>query len=271
VDARSEPRRTSLRERDLTSQREFATAAALAGSPHWRPVARTVAVVQSNYIPWKGYFDLIRMADELVLYDDVQYTRRDWRNRNLIKTPRGVEWLSIPVNSKGNYLAPIKDITVSDDGWRRRHWNALLANYGRAPCFKAYRERFEESYLGTGERRLSDVNRRFLGVVCDALGIRTRVSWSMDYHFDRFQADRSQRLIDLCHEAGATRYLSGPTARGYCDDDLFAREGIELVYLDYSGYPEYPQAHPPFDHHVSILDLLFNMGPDAPRYMLAGR
>ena len=271
MDARSRPRRAALAERGLTSQPDIATSAALAGAPYWRPLARTVAVVQSNYIPWKGYFDLIRMADELILYDDVQYTRRDWRNRNLIKTPRGAEWLTIPVNAKGNYLAPVKDITVSDDGWRRRHWAALVANYGRAPYFKAYRQGVEELYLGTAERRLSDINRLFLGVLCVALGIRTRLSWSMDYDFDRLQPDRSQRLVDLCHEAGATRYLSGPTAKGYCDDDLFAREGIDLVYLDYSGYPEYPQRHPPFDHHVSVLDLLFNVGPAAPRYMLGGR
>lgn len=255
----------------MSRQSEMTTSGAPAASPQRRTAVRTVAVVQSNYIPWKGYFDLIQMVDEFILFDDVQYTRRDWRNRNRIKTPSGTEWLSIPVNSKGNYLAPIKDITVSDDGWGRRHWSALLANYGRAPHFKTYGERFEELYMGLRESRLSAINLRFLTVVCEALGIRTRLSWSMDYQFDRFQADRSQRLAELCKKAGATRYISGPTAKGYIDEELFAREGIELTYLDYSSYPEYPQAHPPFEHRVSILDLLFNTGPEAPRYMLSFR
>ena len=232
---------------------------------------RTVAVVQSNYIPWKGYFDLINQVDEFILFDDVQYTRRDWRNRNKIKTARGTEWLSIPVNSKGNYLAPIKDITVSDGGWGRQHWNALLASYGRAPHFRTYKERFEAAYLGAHEQRLSAINRQFLELVCGILGIGTRLSWSMDYEIPRSERDRSRRLADLCNAAGATRYVSGPTARGYLDEELLAREGIEVAFLDYAGYPEYRQAHPPFDYHVSILDLLFNMGPDAPQYMLSFR
>ena len=255
----------------MSIQPGMTTSGEPAASPQPRTAVRTVAVVQSNYIPWKGYFDLIQMVDEFILFDDVQYTRRDWRNRNRIKTPSGTEWLSIPVNSKGNYLAPIKDITVSDDGWGRRHWSALLANYGRAPHFRTHGERFEELYMGLRERRLSAINLRFLTVVCETLGIRTRLSWSMDYNFDRFQADRSQRLVELCKKAGAMRYISGPTAKGYLDEELFAREGIEIVYLDYSSYPEYPQAHPPFEHRVSILDLLFNTGPEAPRYMLSFR
>jgi len=161
---------------------------------------RTIAVVQSNYIPWKGYFDLVNMVDEFILFDDVQYTRRDWRNRNKIKTARGPEWLSIPVNSKGNYLAPIKDITVSDEGWGRRHWSALVANYGKAPHFKTYKDRFEEAYLGGGERRLSAINRRFLDLVCELLGIRTRLTWSMDY---AVAAGKTERLVSICQQAGA--------------------------------------------------------------------
>jgi hypothetical protein len=255
----------------MSSQPETTTSVPFVPSARAETAVRTLAVVQSNYIPWKGYFDLIHMVDEFILFDDVQYTRRDWRNRNTIKTAHGPAWLTIPVNAKGNYLTAIKDITVSDADWGRRHWSALTASYGKAPHFGTYKERFQEAYLDTRERRLSAINRRFLDLVCDVLGIRTRLSWSMDYQFDRFQDDRSRRLAELCKRAGATRYVSGPTARGYLDEELFAREGIEVVFLDYSGYPEYPQAHPPFDHHVSILDLLFNTGPDAPRYMLSFR
>ena len=232
-------------------------------------MAKTVAVVQSNYIPWKGYFDLINKVDEFILFDDVQFTRRDWRNRNQIKTARGPVWLSIPVNSKGQYLAPIKDITVSEPDWAEKHWKSLGAHYKRAPHFGRFEERFRELYLGHGETLLSAINHRFIAAVCEILGIRARITWSMDYRFDRFAEDRNRRLLGLCQQAGATRYISGPTARAYMDDALFAHAGIAVDYMDYSGYPEYPQLHPPFTHALSVVDLLFNAGPDAPRYMLS--
>ena len=125
-------------------------------------MGRRIAIVQSNYIPWKGYFDLIAKVDEFVLYDDAQYTRRDWRNRNRIKTPSGPQWLSIPVASKGKYLEPIKDITVSDPAWNERHWQTLLAHYARAAGFAAYRDLFEEAYRGAQDPRLSVINRRLI-------------------------------------------------------------------------------------------------------------
>jgi hypothetical protein len=231
---------------------------------------KRVAVVQSNYIPWKGYFDLIRGVDEFILFDDVQYTRRDWRNRNLIKSPRGPAWLSIPVNTKGRYLDAIKDITIGDPGWARKHWSTLVANYSRAACFGQFQQRFEELYLGCREERLSAVNRRLIEAVCELLGITTRLSYSMDYSFDRYEADKNTRLLQLCQRAGATSYLSGPTARGYLDEELFARAGVAVEFIDYSSYREYPQLYPPFEHRVSALDLLFNTGAEAPRYLSSG-
>src|SRR5687767_6291071 len=132
-------------------------------------MSKTVAIVQSNYIPWKGYFDLIDRADEFILLDDVQYTRRDWRNRNRIKTPRGLEWLTIPVEVKGKYHQSIKETVVSDPDWPRRHWSTISQHYARAPFFPLYRERLEELYLTTTERFLSDVNHRFLVALCDVL------------------------------------------------------------------------------------------------------
>jgi len=234
-------------------------------------MSKRVAVVQSNYIPWKGYFDLMNRVDEFILFDDVQYTRRDWRNRNRIKTPRGPAWLSIPVQAKGNYLAAIKDITLSDPAWGRRHFDILAENYRGARHFKTYEELFSELYLCTRDTHLSMVNQRFLAAISGVLGIRTTLTWSMAYSFDRAEPDRTKRLVDLCRQAGATSYLSGPLARGYMDEELFAREGLELAYMDYSGYPEYHQLHPPFEHAVSILDLIFNEGPDATKYMLSFR
>jgi len=240
-------------------------------SPQYQPADRRVAVVQSNYIPWKGYFDIIQAVDEFILFDDVQYTRRDWRNRNVIKTAQGPAWLTIPVNTKGQYLAAIKDITVSDPGWAARHWKALVASYGAAPYFKAYRELFQELYLDCRESHLSAINHRFLSAICRLLGIGTRLRWSMDLGPGHLQVDKTERLVALCLRAGATSYLSGPTAREYLREEPFAREGVELVWASYEGYRAYPQLHGAFEHNVSVLDLIFNTGPEAPRYMLGAR
>ena len=226
--------------------------------------ARTVAIVQSSYIPWKGYFDLMASADLFVLYDDVQYTRRDWRNRNRIKTKDGVQWLTVPVEVKGHYHARIRDIRVSDPDWAARHWARLRQAYTRAPFLGQYAPVLEDLYLGTRTPFLSEINHRFLSELAGLLGIRTPLAWSDDY---RLVDGRTERLLDLCLQTGARRYLSGPSARAYLDETLFAREGIEVVYADYSGYPEYSQLFPPFDHQVSVVDLLLNVGPAAPRYM----
>jgi hypothetical protein len=223
-----------------------------------------VAIVQSCYIPWKGYFDLIHAVDEFILFDDAQYTRRDWRNRNVVKTPQGPAWLTIPVKAAGNYLAPINKIEVDGDLWREKHWRTLVASYSRAPHFDDYAERLEAVYRG-GQTRLSTVNRDFLDTICDLLGIMTRLSWSMDYELVE---GKTERLVHLCRQAGATFYLSGPTARGYIEPALFEAAGIEVSFFDYSGYPEYPQLFPPFKHEVSILDLLFNEGTRATSRML---
>ena len=227
-------------------------------------VRKTAAIVQSCYIPWKGYFDLINMVDEFVLYDDVQFTRRDWRNRNRIKTPQGLQWLSVPVEVKGKYHQSIKDTLVSESSWGRQHWDTLRHNYARATYFERYAEIFKEIYLTETDPHLSRINLRFIEAVCGILGIGSRITWSMDYEL----ADgKSERLLGLCQAVGCNRYLSGPSARDYMDLDLFAAHDIEVEFMDYSGYPEHPQLFGPFEHHVTILDLIFNVGPAARTYM----
>jgi len=226
---------------------------------------KSIAIVQSCYIPWKGYFDLIASVDEFVLYDDRQFTRRDWRNRNRIRTPGGTVWLTIPVRVKGRYEQRIDETVVSDTSWSPTHWKTLVHSYAAAAHFDAYRDRFEHTYAALeSETRLSLINRRLIEEVCDTLGIRTTLSWSTDY---AAEGSKTQRLVSICRAAGATRYVSGPRAREYLDEQLFARAGIELSYIDYSAYPEYPQLYAPFEHAVTILDLIFNVGPEAPRYM----
>lgn len=226
---------------------------------------KRVAIVQSSYIPWKGYFDIIRRVDEFVLFDEVQFTRRDWRNRNRIKTPQGPTWLTIPVASKGNYRSAIEDIRVGDDGWREKHWASLRHAYARAPCFPDVSPRVEALYAAATDERLSDVNVRFLRGICDMLGIDTPITWSRDYPGE---GRKSGRLASICAQAGASEYLSGPSARAYLDEDVFTEAGVEVRWMDYEGYPEYEQLHPPFEHHVSVLDLLFHVGSDALDHML---
>jgi len=216
------------------------------------------------YIPWKGYFDIINMVDEFILYDDMQYTKRDWRNRNKIKTKNGVIWLTTPVKVKGRYYQKIKDTVISDPRWKYKHWKSIVFNYSKAKYFKIYKELFEELYLGTDEKFLSKINYRFLKAICQILGIKTKLSWSMDYNLVE---GKTEKLISLCKQTGASSYLSGPAAKGYIDEELFNKEEIELEYMDYSGYPEYNQLFPPFDHFVSIIDLILNEGPNATKYM----
>jgi hypothetical protein len=225
---------------------------------------KKVGVVQSNYIPWKGYFDLINLSDEFILYDELQYTRRDWRNRNIIKTSKGPTWLTIPVDTKGKYFQKIKDATISDPNWGRSHWATIVHNYSKARYFTRYREVFENLYLNSEERFLSRVNYLFVSTICEILGIKTKISWSMDYNPG---TGKTERLVDLSKQAGATEYISGPRAKDYLQEDLFSKAGIALRYIDYSSYPEYNQLSPPFEHKVSIVDLIFNEGPEATKYM----
>lgn len=230
-----------------------------------KPLPKTVAIVQSNYIPWKGYFDLIRGVDEFILFDAMQFTRRDWRNRNKIKSKDGLLWLTIPVSVKGKYFQKINETTVSDRTWAAKHWASLRAAYGKAPYFAAYAERIESLYRRAAEfDLLSGINHLYLTELCGLLGITTPITWDTDYpHYE----GKTERLVGLCRAAGATAYVSGPAARDYIEPELFERGGVELRWMDYSGYPEYCQLYPPFEHGVSVFDLLFNTGPEAARYL----
>jgi hypothetical protein len=224
---------------------------------------KRVAIVQSSYIPWKGYFDLIRSVDAFILLDDVQFTRRDWRSRNQIKTRHGVAWLTIPVLTRGRYSQLVQETMTSDPDWARRHWKTLRASYRKTPYFDRYADRLSALYERSSTR-LSEINYTFIMAICETLGIATPITWSSDYHAGHM---RNERLIDLCRAVGATEYLSGPSARNYLDVAAFGAAGITVQFADYSRYPEYPQPHGPFEHHVSVLDLLFCTGPRALEFM----
>ena len=232
-------------------------------------MAKRVAIIQPNYIPWKGYFDMIANVDEFVLLDDVQYTRRDWRNRNRIKTGTGVIWLTIPVIAHGNYNARIRDVEIAASTWAARHFETISRHYASAASADEMTPLVQSWYtLAAGIQRLADVDELFIREVCRFLGIETPIRCSSDLHP---RDGRNERLIDICTKISATTYVSGPSARAYLDERMFAAAGIAIEFADYSDYPEYPQLYPPFDHAVSIIDLLMNTGADAPKFMKSVR
>ncbi len=228
---------------------------------------KRVAIVQSNYIPWKGYFDLIAAVDEFVLYDDVQFTRRDWRNRNRIKTPQGVAWLTVPVKVRGRYHQSIRETELADALWGAEHWAILTHNYRRSPCFAEVASVFAPLFLEGRHATLSALNRALLQAVSRFLGISTRITDSQDYEL---AGDKTDRLVSVCDQAGATVYVSGPSAKSYLVEERFQEKGVVVEWFDYSHYPEYPQLWGSFVHEVTIMDLLFNCGYEAPRYRRFG-
>ena len=181
---------------------------------------KSIAISQSNYIPWKGYFDFISRVDEFVLYDDVQYTRRDWRNRNKIKMSNGLKWLTIPVSA--DYHDNINEVIIADSTWATKHWNTIYHTYKSAPHFKEFSDAIKGLYDTVPSDRLSEINYHFLNGINKILDIDTPLSWSMDYEK---QGNKTERLISICKQAGAEIY------------------------------------------NVTILDLLFNTGQDAKKYM----
>lgn len=226
---------------------------------------KTVAIVQSSYIPWKGYFDLIRSADVFILYDDVQYTRRDWRSRNVIKTPQGPHWLTIPVKAKGKYYQLINEVETVDQQWPTRHWQTIEMSYRSAAHFRGMAPAIHALFTEcTTLDKLSEINHRLIAGLAQLLGIATPIVSSKDYGH---VPGKTENLVHLCRALGATSYLSGPAATSYLDESLFETAGIGVQYMDYAGYPEYPQLHGEFEHHVSVIDLLMNTGSAAPSYL----
>jgi hypothetical protein len=227
--------------------------------------SKRVAILQSNYIPWKGYFDLINSVDEFIFYDCVQYTKHDWRNRNKIKTAAGSKWLTIPVTTTDLFTSTftVAQAQIADPQWRKKHWSSISQNYSKARYFADYSKVFQSLYEDD-EVFLSKINQRFIKTICQVLDIRTKITDSTEYEL---VGDRNERLVNLCQQAGAGSYLSGPAAQDYLDESLFANVDVAVKWMDYSNYPEYTQLFPPFDHYVTVLDLIFNEGPNAQQFM----
>jgi hypothetical protein len=223
-----------------------------------KPMKR-VGIIQSNYIPWKGYFDIIHDVDLFVFHDDLQYTKGDWRNRNRIKTAHGERWLTIPVGT--NEHRRICDVPLPSTDWARDHWRQIETAYRTAPYFQDYREYFERLYLRTTWRWLSELNQIVItGVARDLLGIATEFTDSRSMSLTKTKGDR---VLEILGRTDATHYVSGPAARAYISDEQFEAAHVGVSWKDYSGYPLYDQSHPPFSHQVTILDLIFHTGPQA--------
>jgi hypothetical protein len=229
----------------------------------------TGVILQPSYIPWRGYFHLIQRADVFVFYDDVQYDKQGWRNRNRIKGPNGPQWLTIPVFSKSavSDARPIHDVRINwNTAWNRKHWETLRQVYGRSAHFERLAPVLEAFYERRDER-LCDLTVDLTIALAAQLGIsETRFVRSSELGIS---GTRTQRLVSILQAVGANRYISGPAARAYLTEDRFREAGIDLDYMTYD-YREYEQPYPPFDPHVSVVDLMFTVGPDAPRYIWGG-
>ena len=225
---------------------------------------KKVAILQSNYIPWKGYFDLIAAVDEFVIYDEMQFTKRDWRNRNKIKTPNNLQWLTIPVLTKGNFKQKISETMIDGMNWAQTHWASLEKNYSRSCCFSEISSWLKPLYLERIYSYISEVNRVFIEAICCFLEIKTKISCSSNFNLI---GEKSERLANICSQTGASEYVSGPAAKDYIESKNFSDQNININWFDYSDYIEYPQLWGGFRHEVSILDLLFNCGKETPMYM----
>lgn len=228
---------------------------------------KKVAISQSNYIPWKGYFDLIHDVDVFIFFDDVQFTVRDWRNRNIIKTAQNPMWLSIPVGADRNRL--ICEVDITDSSWQAKHWKTIMRCYSKAPFFAEYEAFFHWLYLEKSWKSLSELNQFLITTISQKwLGISTEFEQSSKFSSG---TKKQERILQLVKSVGGDIYISGPSAKSYIDPERFEAEGIELRWKDYSGYPDHPQLYQSFDHAVSIIDLLFNTGPRASYYIWGWR
>ena len=229
-------------------------------------MSKKIAILQSNYIPWKGYFDLVNSVDEFIIYDDMQYTVDDWRNRNKIKTKQGVQWMTIPVSKKGRLDMKIREIKVADSRWARKHWLTLSNAYAKANHFKEYADLFEDIYLHRAStlEYLSEINFLFMTEINRIFDISTKMRFSNEFELGD---GRTERLLDICKQTGANTYLSGPAAKDYLDKSIFEQENITVEWVNYDNYPQYRQMHQGFEHGVTILDLIFNEGPESINYL----
>ena len=226
-----------------------------------------VVILQPSYIPWRGYFHQVYLADLFIFYDDVQYDKHGWRNRNQIKTAQGKQWLTIPVHSKGvTEGVSIKDVRIDwSKPWAKNHLKALTISYNKSPYFKDYLPLLE-SFYGRQDEFIADFTIETTIALSRELGI-TSTRFLRSSELGGIEGQKTDRLIEILKRVGTTHYISGPSARDYIEREKFDEANISLEYIVYK-YPEYPQLYPPFDQGVSILDTMFMTGPRAFDYII---
>lgn len=226
---------------------------------------KKVGILQSNYIPWKGYFDLISKVDLFVFHDDLQYTKNDWRNRNKIKAKNGLIWLTIPCGSSEKRL--ICEVELKDVKWQKKHWSQIEQNYSKAPFFKMYKEVIKGIYFDKNWDNLSELNQYIIKFISkDILELKTQF---IDSRSLNLSLSKNDRVIEILEKTDAEYYLSGPAAKDYLVIQDFVDRNIELEFMDYSKYKEYDQINGEFVHAVTILDVLFHVGPDIKKYVIS--
>lgn len=224
-------------------------------------------MLQPNYIPWKGVFDMISRVDTFVFYDDVQYTARDWRNRNKIKTAQGTHWISVPVLQDRDQLICDAKIDLTAH-WQIKHYKAFQSAYKRAPFFDQYEYLLDELYMKQTWQKISDLDVFATKLIAKALGLNP--TWVLASELNCQGAKDGEKILKICETLGCDYVLNGPAARAFVNDDMFKAKGIVTEYMTYE-YEPYPQRFPPFVHEVTVLDTIFNCGPDAPRYIFKGQ
>ncbi len=224
-----------------------------------------VAISQSNYIPWIGYFVMIASCQKFVLYDDMQYTRRDWRNRNKIKTPNGLLWLSIPVDVKGKYHQKINETKVNDPAWAEKHLKSIELNYKKAPYFAEYFPLITAWYAEAGTMEfLSDINAHFIRKISELYKIKTELIDSREFEIKGAKTDALISVLDEIDGVGT--YISGPAAKAYMDLEPFTQRNIDVEWMDYSNLQPYHQVYGEFEQGVTILDHILNTGAERSQF-----
>ena len=222
---------------------------------------------QPAYLPWLGLFHKIALADRFVIYDGVQYEPKGFDNRNRIRSTDGPFWLTVPVLRKGHRSRPIDDIRINNAlPWQRKHWQAILSSYGKAPRFGRYADALEATYHREW-RTLVELNEHLLRWLMDELGLRRSIDRASALGLE---ADGSARVLDMCKKLGAKTYVFGEHGRSYADLDAFIAAGVEVFFQQYN-HPVYSQIHgEPFEPNLSVIDLLFNHGDNALDIIMTG-
>jgi len=228
------------------------------------------AISQPTYLPWLGYFDLIDQVDTFVFLDSVQFEKRSWQQRNRIKLPTGLSFLTVPVSVKGHFEQTIAEAEIAEPAFWETHLRSIKTNYRRAPFFEKYFEDLCNIFRTAAESRsVADLNILLIQWFCTVFGIETKTQRSSEMNQS---GRRSELLVNLCRFLTADYYLSPLGSSVYlCDDlHLFANAGIDVGFQHYE-HPEYHQLFPPFASYASALDLLFNEGQEAMTIIRSGR